>query len=114
MIVDCLGTLGATKRIDHQVVPHVGDPHDIGDDAFGNAPLALGADSSTEMNRSGLHGHLDVIDVESPMLGESFTNETSQLLVAQVLDVINVLEVARHLSPRGCTPVNGEPGWVRR
>lgn len=101
MIIDCLGTLGAPQRVDHEIVLHVGEADEIGHDSLRHPPFALGADAPVKRHDAIVHRDGNVSRVQSAMFGKPVANESPQLSVIQVIDVVDVLEImlARHVSP---------------
>jgi len=58
--------------------------------------------------------HRDVGKVQPAMLRETISNEPLQLIVIQIVDVVDVLEISRHVSPIRGSPESARPtGWRR-
>jgi len=100
MLVDVDRALGATDRIDHQVVPEIRDAEDVGEDVIGDPTLAFGAHAARQGDRPVVDLDADVVDVEPVVRREVVADHAAQLAIVQVFDVVEVLEVACHLYRR--------------
>src|SRR5436190_2610712 len=95
-VVRGFGTRRTPYRIDEDVVLVVLEPEDVGDDVLRDATLLVGTDATLENDVTTLHLNREIIDVERAIGSEMLANEPTQLVVAQVVDVMNVFEVAGH------------------
>jgi hypothetical protein len=98
VLVNRLGTLGAPDRIDQNVVLDVLDTDDIRHHAFCHAKLFFGAYASGESDDVIVNVHVDVVRIEKELLVESVLYERTELVVAQIVDVVDVLIILFHTS----------------
>ena len=69
---------------------------------LGNETLAVGPDAASENHFPVVRFDREVVDVERVVRREVFAHQAAQLAVAQVLEVIQIFEIARHGFTRFC------------
>src|SRR6185437_9072433 len=98
MLVDRLGAEGAPRWIDEDVVP-TGCTNDVGHDVFGHQTLSIGTDASSENHQAILDVHCEVVDVEAIVRFEPLAHQTAKLVVAQIVEAMEIFKIARHGTP---------------
>ena len=63
---------------------------------LGNPPFLVGADAAVENHPLLLDANADVVDVERVVGGEVVADDLAQLVVAQVVQIVDVFEIAGH------------------
>jgi hypothetical protein len=76
---------------------------------LGDQSLAVRPNSAVEDDEPVACLHGEVVDVERVVSGEMLAHQAAKLVVAQVVDVVQVFEIARHGSRPCC--VGGHPGF---
>src|SRR5688500_1526474 len=96
-VVSSFRSLASNQLVHHQLVVHSRYAQHIGKLVLELLQLLLGSDSSAQSNRSAFHAHVDQLGIDIRYLPKLLLHELAQLVVAQVLHVVQVLEIARHL-----------------
>ena len=76
------------------------DAEDVGEDVIGDATLAFRADAAAQRHHAVLDLDGDVVDVETVVRREMLADHAAKFAIVQLLDVVDVFEVARHLYRR--------------
>src|ERR1051326_78916 len=96
-VIDCFGAQRPAHRVDEDVVLVVFDSEHVRDDVFRDSTLLVRADPPIENNVALVHVDGEVVDVERAVRRKVLAHQSSELVVAQVIDVVNVFEVAGHV-----------------
>src|SRR5688500_69802 len=114
MVVDCFRALRAAQGIDHELIVDARNPDHVGHHVLGYAALRFRPDAAVQAHDPVLDLNVDVVDVEPSVLGQSLAHDAPKLAIAQVPNVVRVLEVVRHCSPHGGCPYAASPAGRRR
>src|SRR3954465_1932251 len=96
MFVDGFGACRATQRVDENLVANLFRTKHVGHDVLRDQLLAIRADASAKNDDAVIDADRDVIDVDGVVRLQMLADESAELVVAEVIEVVNVFEVARH------------------
>src|SRR5204863_9358212 len=96
VFVGCLWVRRATHRVDEDVVLVVLESKNVGDDVLRDPTLFVRADSPFEPHEPVAHVYGQVINIERAVRCQMLPHEPSQLVITQIIDVVDVFEVASH------------------
>ena len=98
MLVDRLRTLGATNRIDKDVVAETLHADDVAHHAVDDAQLFVCPDPTGQADDAPADDDIYVVGIERQLLIEGVANLGAQLVVAEIVGVSNVFVILFHAS----------------
>jgi hypothetical protein len=104
VFVDRFRTFGAPDWIDDEVVAEILEPNDVRYHALGDANFFLEPNAPGKGDDTILHMHVDIIGIEHELLLERVAHERPKLVVAEIVEISDVLVILFHASsgpPRG-------------
>src|SRR6266566_1721528 len=81
MLVDRLRTLGATNRINDELVSDIVQADQVSHDVLDDAKLFFGSDTTRETDDTASHRNVDIIGIERELVVESVAHERAKLAV---------------------------------
>ncbi len=100
VLVDVHRALRPADGVHDEIVRELLHAEHVGEDVIGDPPLAFRADSPRQRDRAVLDSHEDVVDVEPVVLRQPFAHEIADLAIVELVEVLDVFVVARHLHRR--------------
>jgi hypothetical protein len=96
MLVDGLRARWAADWIHEDFVPNLTNPEQVRHHVFGDAALLIRSNAAFQDNRASLDANHQIVDVDGVVRRQVLPDEITQLGVAQVVEVVEVFEIARH------------------